>query len=98
MSNNNMYGESNEYNSTKKIHSKLRGYDMRINKSTTDNKDIIYKFKENMRKHKLLVDLQKENISIITKIQLINDYEYLFNTTNKYVVNIHAGGLFNDWE
>jgi hypothetical protein len=48
----------------------------------------------NINKKKLLDNLKNENISIINKLQLLNELE---NPNNINQINLFNGGLFNDW-
>jgi hypothetical protein len=48
----------------------------------------------NINKKKLLDNLKNENISIINKLQLLNELE---NPNNINQINLLNGGLFNDW-
>jgi hypothetical protein len=85
---------SNTFQSKKD--SKYDGFDHRYNKNETD--DEIYNKKVNLHKiykhfqNKNLLDILKnENISLITKILILND-----NSIKKY--DIFAGGLMKDFD
>lgn len=78
---------SNKYNSKK-----LSGYDERfpLNNTNSDNIEL-YNIAIFLEKKKLLDILQNENVSLMTKIFLLND-----NTIRPH--NIFAGGLMDNFD
>ena len=75
-----------------KYSKKSSGYDERfpLNNTNSDNKEL-YNIASYLGKKKLLDILQNENVSLMTKIFLLND-----NTIKPH--NIFAGGLMRDFD
>ena len=66
------------------------GYDERYVMNKTNDEEQMYNIYQNLEKKKLLDKLQNKNISILTKLDLLQD-----NSIKS--PNITAGGLFNDF-
>jgi len=58
----------------------------------------INEFKEKNRNLKLLNTLKNSNISNNIKLNIINKYDLLDKYPSKYVFNLFAGGLLDDWD
>ena len=85
--------------SDKAIKSIYDGYDCRfIDLNDTainiDDEKLLVKIRENFEKKKLLDKLQCD-ISIINKVTIAENF---LNEIVTYGYNIHAGGLFKDWD
>ena len=75
----------------------LDGYNHRfINSSITlvNDEQLMVKIRENYGKRKILDKLQSD-ISIINKVTISENF---LNENVTYGYNIHAGGLFKDWD
>ena len=57
----------------------------------------IYMFNKHMYQLKLLNKLLRNDVSIIEKINEIEQNELYYNNNSEYSFNLMAGGLFNDW-
>jgi hypothetical protein len=84
-----------------KSYKKYEGYDMtKLNETSCDFHDdddnINEIIKINFMKLKSLQYLQNQNISLIKKINYIENCE-VFNKTSM-IPSVTAGGLFNDWD
>lgn len=62
-----------------------------------DNYNII-KIKEDMIRNELLKVLLNKNKSIHAKLDLIKHYEPLIYNLTSVNINLHKGGLLDDWE
>ena len=66
------------------------------NKNTNiDDEKLLIKIRENFEKKKLLDKLQNSDISIVDKFNIAESF---LNENITYGYNIHAGGLFKDWD
>jgi len=76
----------------------LSGYDLRHNETTNGNyHSIIYNVSNNFYKMNLLEVISNNNISINHKLYLIEQFNCDERETSKYVPNINANYLLNDW-
>ena len=76
-----------------KINKRNNGDDSRDIK----DKNINYiELNKNLYKKKLLDTLINNNVSIIYKLKLVEEYEN--NKESKYISNIMKGGLMKDWQ
>ena len=76
---------------------KKTGLDERVSK--LDNiieNELLEKIQENFYKKHLLDILENNQISIIQKMDILN--QYLFYNTTSLHSNLFAGGLLNDWD
>jgi membrane-bound lytic murein transglycosylase MltF len=82
---------SNTFQSKKNDY-KYDGFDHRYNKNETDNEKVtLHKIYKHFQNKNLLDILKNENISLVTKILILND-----NSIKKY--DIFAGGLMKDFD
>jgi len=77
------------------------GLDERVSKMNTIdsdkvNNELLEKIQENFHKKQLLDILENNQISIIQKMDILN--QYLFYNTTSLHSNLFAGGLLNDWD
>ena len=71
------------------------GYDKRcINITDLTDMNTI---KKNFYKKNILDKLVSVNIDMYTKLKYVDEYYSLCDNKNKYIMNLNAGGLFNDW-
>tara|TARA_B110000305_G_scaffold232493_1_gene287546 strand:+ start:583 stop:933 length:351 start_codon:yes stop_codon:yes gene_type:complete len=73
------------------------GLDERVSK--LDNiieNELLEKIHENFHKKRLLDILENNQISIIQKMDILN--QYLFYNTTSLHANLFAGGLLDDWD
>ena len=70
------------------------GFDTRYNNSNSID---IYLIKHYFHKLNLLKVLENENVSVNTKLQLVDKYNLLNEYPIKYINNLYAGGLLDDW-
>ena len=61
------------------------------------NSQLLINIRENILRKNLIQLLENENISEQYKLDRIKHFDFLFNNT-LYVNNLHAGGLFMDYE
>ena len=96
--------KSNESNISKiymknKI-SSYTGFDMRYSNMSLEieieENNLIPKIRENLYKKNILDSLER-NISINTKLEIIEKYSRLNINNIKYGINISAGNLYKDW-
>jgi len=76
---------------------KKTGLDERVSK--LDNiieNELLEKIHENFHKKRLLDILENNQISIIQKMDILN--QYLFYNTTSLHANLFAGGLLDDWD
>jgi hypothetical protein len=60
------------------------------------NNELLEKIHENFHKKRLLDILENNQISIIKKMDILNQY-LLYNSTSLHA-NLFAGGLLDDWD
>ena len=70
------------------------GFDTRYNNSNSLD---IYLIKHYFHKLNLLKVLENENVSVNNKLQLVDKYNLLNEYPVKYINNLYAGGLLDDW-
>ena len=80
--------------SDKSIKGKYDGNCRLINLNDTNDNELMIKIIENYRKKNILDKLQS-NISIINKFKIAESF---LNENVTYGCNMHAGGLFKDWD
>ena len=71
------------------------GYDNRIN---DNDSNILCNLYNNLIKNNLLKTLENNDISINTKLSLISYHQSLNEYPIRYLSNLHAGGLMDDWD
>lgn len=72
------------------------GIDHRYSNIADLNHDNLYLYKTNIHKINILKTLENPNTPTLCKMILIDKYYDDFHYTP--VVNLHAGGLFDDWD
>jgi hypothetical protein len=79
------------------ITNNVSGHDMTYNGNETNENLVILNITRFYRQMDLLNKLENPNISQQYKLRAIEEYNNN-NNPSKYLPNIKAGGLFNDWE
>ena len=73
------------------------GLDERVSKmNNIIENELLEKIQENFHKKQLLDILENNQISIIKKMDILN--QYLFYNTTSLHSNLFAGGLLDDWD
>ncbi len=73
------------------------GLDERVSKmNNIIENELLEKIQENFHKKQLLDILENNQISIIQKMDILN--QYLFYNTTSLHSNLFAGGLLDDWD
>ena len=72
----------------------LRGCDTRYPKE--DNAEELYKISENMNKLELLKKINSSQLSLLTKLDLIESNDHIFDE-DSFAPNISKGGLMDDF-
>jgi hypothetical protein len=62
-----------------------------------DNEKLLIKIRENYKKMELLRTLESINLSLESKIIIIDEYKR-YNEPKIKTINIKDGGLFKDWD
>jgi hypothetical protein len=75
---------------------KSGGFDERFNQTSDNNSEMLITFQKNMVKMNLLKKLQSMDISEAEKLKEVEKYQS-DNYESKYLYNLEAGGLYNDW-
>lgn len=73
----------------------IKGCDERFPKNETINYNEIYNINRYLLIKKIIQDLEDSNNSIITKMNILDKYSFLFEDNVK--VDIKKGGLINDF-
>ena len=86
------------YDSSKLHKSKNRdnGYDLRVNETLNQDKSSMYNISRYFHIIEIIKIIESENISNDEKINIIDKYNN-DNIISKYVPNINARNLMNDW-
>ena len=75
------------------------GCDMtRPSENEEENTIILNKIRVNLKKQKLLQQLESKIISNLDKLKMIGENEELFSDKNKLMIDLSAGGLYNDFD
>jgi hypothetical protein len=75
------------------------GCDMtRPSENEEENTIILNKIRVNLKKQKLLQQLEGKSVSNLDKLEMIEENEELFSEKNKLMIDLSAGGLYNDFE
>lgn len=86
--------EPNSYISYSKW-DEIKGCDERFPKNETINYNEIYNINRYILIKKIIQDLEDSNNSVITKMNILDKYSFLFEDDDK--VDIKKGGLLNDF-
>jgi hypothetical protein len=87
------------FNSKKRFFRNIlnNGYDYRIDTNELYEREKIRNISLIFKKMLLLQNLENDNVSQNTKIELIENHNMDSNINSKYVSNINSGNLFSDW-
>jgi hypothetical protein len=79
----------------RRSHKLYSGLDGRFNETDIDH-ELLYDISISFYKYKLLKTLENEDISVFTKLEIIETYNSE-NEISKLAPNMEAGGLWKDW-
>ena len=75
------------------------GCDMtRPSENEEENTIILNKIRVNLKKQKLLQQLEGKSVSNLDKLKMIEENKELFSEKNKLMIDLSAGGLYNDFD
>ena len=75
------------------------GCDMtRPSENEEENIIMLNKIKVNLKKQKILQQLESKIISNLDKLKMIEENEQLFLDKNKLMIDLSSGGLYNDFD
>jgi len=63
-----------------------------------ENIIMLNKIKVNLKKQKLLNQLESKSVSNLDKLEIIEENEQLFLDKNKLMIDLSSGGLYNDFD
>jgi hypothetical protein len=75
------------------------GFDMtRPSENEEENTIMLNKIRVNLKKQKLLQQLESKSVSNLDKLEMIEENKKLFSEKNKLMIDLSSGGLYNDFD
>jgi hypothetical protein len=76
----------------------IEGFDMtNLLENEEENIIMLNKIGVNLKKQKLLQQLESKSVSNLDKLKMIEENEELFSDKNKLTIDLSSGGLYNDF-
>ena len=70
----------------------------RPSENEEENTIILNKIRVNLKKQKLLLQLENKSVSNLDKLEMIEENKKLFSEKNKLMIDLSSGGLYNDFD